>query len=103
MAKYVPFLLLFATSCWLSYIKEIDRLERDEDPRQDGKRFLLIGLASLVLSFLFTLWSADAGLILQWAGNPQGIRVQLQDVPAGTEAEPGTTITITLTDPAAQD
>ena len=47
--------------------------------------------------------AADAGLILQWAGNPQGIRVQLQDVPAGTEAEPGTTITITLTDPAAQD
>ena len=64
MAKYLPFLLLFATSCWLSYIKEIDRLERDEEPRQDGKRFLLIGLASLVLSFLFTLWSADAGLIL---------------------------------------
>ena len=64
MVKYLPFLLLFGSACGLSYIKEIDRLERDEAPRQDGRRFLLIGLAALVLSILFTLWSADAGLIL---------------------------------------
>ena len=64
MAKYLPFILLLGTSCWLSYIKEIDRLERDEDPRADGKRFVWLCIASLALSFLFTLWSADAGLIL---------------------------------------
>ena len=64
MTKYLPFILLFGTSCWLSYIKEIDRLDRDCEPRQDGKRFLLIGLAALVLSVLFILWSADAGLIM---------------------------------------
>ena len=45
----------------------------------------------------------DAGVILKITGNPEGVRVQLQDVPAGTEAEPGTTITITLTDPTARD
>ena len=60
----MPFLLLFGAACWLSYIREIDRLDRDEDPRQDGKRFLLVGLAALGLSLLFTLWSADAGLIM---------------------------------------
>ena len=64
MAKYLPFLLLFATSCWLSYIKEIDRLERDEDPTRSGRRFLLAGFLSLVLTVLFTLWSADAGIIM---------------------------------------
>ena len=64
MAKYLPFILLLGTSCWLSYLKEIDRLERDCDPRRDGRRFFLIGFSSLVLSLLFTFWSADAGLIM---------------------------------------
>ena len=64
MMKYLPFLLLFGAACGLSYLKEIDRLERDEEPRRDGRRFLAISLAALVLTFLFTLWSVDAGLIL---------------------------------------
>ena len=48
----------------------------------------------------------NAGVTLKLAGNPDQslpIRVQLQDIPAGTAVEPGTTITITFTDPAAQD
>ena len=64
MMKALPFLLLFGAACALSYIKEIDRLERDLEPRQDGKRFVLMIVAALLLSLVFTLWSADAGLIL---------------------------------------
>ena len=64
MMKYLPFVLLFGAVCGLAYIKEIDRLDRDEDPRENGKKFFLTAVASLVLTFLFTLWSVDAGLIL---------------------------------------
>ena len=64
MIKLLPFLLLFGSACFLAYLKEIDRLERDQEPRQVGKRFVAVGVASLVLTFLFTLISADAGLIL---------------------------------------
>ena len=64
MMKYLPFVLLFGAACGLAYIKEIDRLERDEEPRSDGKRFVAVCVASLVLTLLFTLLSADAGLIL---------------------------------------
>lgn len=64
MAKYLPFIFLLGTSCWLSYLKEIDRLERDYDPRRDGRRFFLIGFSSLLLTLLFTFWSADAGMIM---------------------------------------
>lgn len=60
----IPFVLFFAAACFLAYVKEIDRLERDEEPRRNGRRFLVITLGALGLSFLFTLWSADAGLIL---------------------------------------
>ena len=56
--------LLFGAAFGLSYLKEIDRLERDEEPSRSGKRFLLVTFGALGLSFLFTLWSADAGLIL---------------------------------------
>ena len=56
--------LLFGAACGLSYLKEIDRLERDEDPNESGKRLVAIALFALVLSFLFTLLSADAGLIM---------------------------------------
>ena len=48
----------------------------------------------------------DAGLTLKTAGNPSEdptLRVQFQDLPAGTEAQPGTVITITFTDPTARD
>ena len=47
-----------------------------------------------------------AGLTLKTAGNPDEslpLRVQLQDLPAGTAVAPGTTVTITFTDPTAQD
>ena len=64
MMKCLPFALLFGAACGLAYIKEIDRLDRDEDPRENGKKFFLTAVASLVLTFLFTLWSVDAGLIL---------------------------------------
>ena len=64
MMELLPFLLLFGTSCALSYVKEIDRLDRDMDPSENGKKFFLTVLASLVLTILFTLWSVDAGLIL---------------------------------------
>ena len=64
MMELLPFLLLFGVSCGLAYIKEIDRLERDEDPAGGGKRLFAIGFAALVLTLLFTLWSADAGLIM---------------------------------------
>ena len=50
--------------------------------------------------------AADSGLTLKTAGNPDQslpIRVQLQDIPAGSAVEPGSTITITLTDPTARD
>ena len=50
--------------------------------------------------------AAEAGLTLKSAGNPSeepSLRVQFQDIPAGTEVEPGTAITITFTDPTAQD
>ena len=61
---YIPYLLLFVAACGLAYIKEIDRLDRDEEPSENGKKFFLTAVASLVLTFLFTLWSVDAGLIL---------------------------------------
>ena len=64
MVPYLPFLLVFGAACGLSYIREIDRLERDEDPNSSGKRLIVISFCSLGLSFLFTLISADAGLIL---------------------------------------
>lgn len=64
MVKLVPFILFFVCACFLAYVKEIDRLERDEEPARSGKRFLLVTFGALGLSFLFTLWSADAGLIL---------------------------------------
>ena len=64
MVKLVPFILFFVCGCFLAYVKEIDRLERDEEPTRSGKRFLLVTFGALGLSFLFTLWSADAGLIL---------------------------------------
>ena len=47
-----------------------------------------------------------AGLTLKTAGNPDEslpLRVQLQDLPAGTTVAPGTTVTRTFTDPTAQD
>jgi len=59
----ILFLLLGAAFC-LSYLKEIDRLERDEDPNESGKKLLAISLLALVLSLLFTLVSADAGIIM---------------------------------------
>ena len=64
MMQYLPFLLLFGAACGLSYIREIDRLERDEDPNSSGKRLIIIALCALALSFLFTLLSADAGIIM---------------------------------------
>ena len=57
-------MLFFGCACGLSYLKEIDRLERDEERTRSGKRMLIITLCALGMSFLFTLWSADAGLIL---------------------------------------
>ena len=57
-------LLLFGAAFGLSYLKEIDRLERDEDPTSSGKRLIIIALCALGLSFLFTLLSADAGIIM---------------------------------------
>ena len=50
--------------------------------------------------------AADAGLTLRAAGNPdfdRPLQVQYQDLPAGSAAEPGSTVTITLTDPQAHD
>ena len=57
-------LLLCGAAFGLSYLKEIDRLERDEDPTSSGRRLILIAFCSLGLSFLFTLLSADAGIIM---------------------------------------
>ena len=64
MKALLPFLLLFGAACGLSSVKEIDRLERDEAPSRSGKKFLVTTFCALGLCFLFTLWSADAGLIL---------------------------------------
>ena len=64
MMKYLPFVPLFGAACALAYIKEIDRLDRGEEPSENGKKFFRTVLASLVLTILFTLWSVDAGLIL---------------------------------------
>ena len=64
MMKYLPFLLLFGAALVLSYIREIDRLERDCEPAGMGRKLFLTGFASLLLTLLFTLFSADAGLIL---------------------------------------
>ena len=64
MKLLLPFALLFGAALGLAYVKEIDRLDRDEDPRENGRKFFLNAVASLVLTFLFTLWSVDAGLIL---------------------------------------
>ena len=44
--------------------REIDRLERDCEPAAGGKRLFAIGFAALLLTLLFTMLSADAGLIL---------------------------------------
>ena len=64
MKAFLPFLLLFGAACGLSYVKEIDRLDRDQDPTRSGKMFLITTFCALGLCFLFTLWSVDAGLIL---------------------------------------
>ena len=64
MTTLLPFFLLLGAGCFLAYLKEIDRLERDEAPTRSGKKFLIVTFGALGLSFLFTLWSADAGLIL---------------------------------------
>ena len=64
MKLLLSFLLLFGSALVLAYIKEIDRLDRDEEPSENGKKFFLTVLVSLVLTILFTLWSVDAGLIL---------------------------------------
>ncbi len=50
--------------------------------------------------------AADAGITLTAAGNPdfdQLLQVQLQDIPPKTTVEPGSTVTITFTDPSAHD
>ena len=48
--------------------------------------------------------AAEAGVTLRPAGNPdENARVQHQDLPPGTAAEPGRTITVTFTDPSAHD
>ena len=50
--------------------------------------------------------AAASGLRLSVTGNSDPnceLRVQLQDLPAGTAVEPGSTVTITLTDPTAAD
>ena len=57
-------LLLFGAAFGLSYLKEIDRLERDMDPAESGKKLMVISFCALGLSFLFTLLSADAGIIM---------------------------------------
>ena len=47
-----------------------------------------------------------AGVTLRLAGNPdmnRPFQVQLQDIPPQTAAAPGSTVTITFTDPTAQD
>ena len=50
------------------------------------------------------LAAQNAGVILQKTGNPdENARVQHQDLPPGTAAEPGSTVTITFTDPSAHD
>ena len=64
MKALLPFLLLFGAACGLSYVKEIDRLDRDEAPARSGKKLLVTTFCALGLCFLFTLWSVDAGLIL---------------------------------------
>ena len=64
MMPLIPFVLFFVASCFLAYLKEIDRLERDEEPSRSGRRFLVTIFGVLGLSFLFALWSMDAGLIL---------------------------------------
>ena len=50
--------------------------------------------------------AAGAGLYLRPAGNPDltlPLTVLSQDIPAGTAAEPGSTITLQFTDPGARD
>ena len=48
--------------------------------------------------------AAEAGVTLRPAGNTdENARVQHQDLPPGTAAEPGRTITVTFTDPSAHD
>ena len=64
MKLLLPFLLLFGASLGLAYVKEIDRLERDMDPTESGKKLMVISFCALGLSFLFTMLSADAGLIV---------------------------------------
>ena len=64
MKSLLPFILLFGSACGLAYIKEIDRLERDCEPSRSGRRFLAVCVGALILTFLFTLLSVDAGLIL---------------------------------------
>ena len=64
MKLLLPFALLFAAALGLAYVKEIDRLERDMDPTESGKKLAVISFCALGLSFLFTMLSADAGLIV---------------------------------------
>ena len=64
MKLLLPFVLLFGAALGLAYVKEIDRLERDMDPAESGKKLMVISFCALGLSFLFTLLSADAGLIV---------------------------------------
>lgn len=64
MKALLPFLLLFGAACGLAYLKEIDRLERDEAPARNGKKLLVTTFCAMGLCMLFTLWSVDAGLIL---------------------------------------
>ena len=48
--------------------------------------------------------AAQAGVTIRCGGNTDpSARVQFQDLPAGQAAEPGCTVTITLTDPTAHD
>ena len=48
--------------------------------------------------------AAEAGLTFRTAGNPdETSKVQFQDIPANTAAEPGCTVTVTFTDPSAHD
>ena len=50
------------------------------------------------------LAAQNAGVTLRQQGNPDpNARVQHQDLPPGTAAEPGSTVTITFTDPSAHD
>ena len=63
MKLLLPFALLFGAALGLAYVKEIDRLERDMDPTESGKKLVVISFCALGLSFLFALWSMDANTV----------------------------------------